>query len=74
MKVIINIITNIITNILLFIIMISLFKIGGLLIEIRDEKSLRATAVNHNNYYDVESYGAINMGEKIKGFYTEKEK
>jgi len=72
-----KVITNIITNILLFIIMISLFKIGGLLIEIRDEKSLRATAVNHNNYYDVESYGAINMGEKIKGFYTkleEKEK
>ena len=72
-----KVITSIITNILLFIIMISLFKIGGLLIEIRDEKSLRATAVNHNNYYDVESYGTINMGEKIKGFYTkleEKEK
>ena len=68
---------KVITNILLFTIILILLKIGGLLIEIRDEKSLRATAINHNNYYDVESYGAINMGEKIKGFYTkleEKEK
>ena len=69
-----KVITGVITNILLIIIVISLFKIGGLLIEIRDEKSLRATAINFNNKYDVKSYGPVNLGEKIKGFYTEKEK
>lgn len=59
---------KIIQTILLLVCVILLISIFNVLSDMRDDRTLRVTEVNHNYNYNVESYGTIRLNDKLVNF------